>query len=102
MWVSDQVTIDSFGNNADYRISCKGKMVAEKASFEEAMKLANSLIAEEEARAIRVSDERQAAERKKAEDDMIYNFFHSRGANDSRRIAFEEFNAPKWRKRANR
>lgn len=102
MWVDENATIDSLGTFSEYRITCRGKMIAEKATFEAALEFANSIINAETAKAKKAAREKEATDRKKAEDEMIYAFFHERSESDRLRYAFEEFNAPGWRKRANR
>ena len=102
MWVDENVTIDSLGTFSEYRVTCKGKMIAEKATFEAALEFANSVINAETVKAKKAAREKEEENRKKAEDEMIYAFFHTRSESDRLRYAFEEFNAPGWRKRANR
>ena len=40
-------------------------------------------------------------ERKEAEERMLWAFFHEKSEDDRRRLAYEEFVAPKWNKCAN-
>ena len=102
MWVDENTTIDSLGTHAEYRITCKGKMIVEKETFQAALEFANSVINAETVKAKKAAREKEVLDRKKAEDDMIFAFFHERSESDRLRYAFEEFSAPGWRKRANR
>ena len=95
LWYTDKITIDSFGTSANFRVAEDGKTIGEVDTLEEAKELAEKHDSSHQ------SDLLQK-ERKEAEERMIWAFFHEKSEDDRRRLAYEEFVAPKWNKRANR